>query len=140
MSKKFVWSQEYSVGVAEIDEQHQEFFNIINNLLAAAEVDSVSTEKLLMEIGLLGDYANYHLGTEEGIFAELNYDGASEHIAIHNLFRVKVKELIDRARAEEVDRQETIKEAANFAGDWLLNHILVVDKQYSKCFNEHGLK
>jgi hemerythrin-like metal-binding protein len=140
MIKKFVWTPEYSVDVKEIDEQHKEFFNIINVLLEASESDSISKEMLLMKIGLLGNYAAYHLGTEESLFDQFKYDGAVKHIEAHNMFRVKIKELITKAETESVNQKEIIQEAANFAGDWLLNHILIVDKQYSKFFNEHGLK
>jgi len=140
MSKKFIWSEEYSVNIQEIDEQHKEFFVIVNDLLEASEDASVTKEMMLMKIGLLGNYAAYHLGTEEDLFSNFKYQDAPEHIKAHDMFREKVKELISKAETENVDQKELIGEAADFAGDWLLNHILIMDKKYSKFFNEHGLK
>lgn len=103
------------------------------------ESDSITKEMILVKVGLLGNYAAYHLGTEEDLFSLFKYDDAPKHIASHNMFRAKVKELIGKINEEGADQKELIKEAADFAGDWLLNHILLVDKQYSKFFNEHNV-
>jgi hemerythrin len=139
MSNKFVWTEKYSVNVAEIDEQHKEFINICNDLLTLAESETFTKEEALIKAMKLGDYASYHLGTEEDIFVKTKYPETSSHTEAHNKFREKAKGLINQVRDENIDTKKTIKEAANFSGEWLLTHILSLDKKYSKWFNEHGI-
>jgi hemerythrin-like metal-binding protein len=140
MNKRFVWTQQYSVNVEEIDDQHKEFINICNSLFDLAESDSFTDEEALTKVGQLGSYAIYHLSTEEDLFIKTNYPDAVKHKAFHDEFRQKSIEFEKRIRDRAEDKKKVTVEIAEFVGSWLLNHILVVDKQYSKYFNEHGVK
>ncbi len=140
MSNKFVWTNEYSVNVAEIDEQHKEFINIINSLLELEERESFTDEEALMKVSKLGDYAFYHLATEEDLFVKTGYKDAPEHVSVHDMFREKAKDFGDWIRDKNVDKKEVLKEIAEFTGDWLMKHILIMDKKYTEFFNEKGVK
>jgi hemerythrin len=136
---KFIWTEKYSVGVKTIDEQHKRFFEIANSIVDLEEKDA-SREELLAALGQLGDYALYHLNTEEKYFDELHYADAERHVAIHNQYREKIKDYFEKARNEKTDIKELAKEIASYSNDWLSYHILIMDKQYTKFFIEHGLK
>ncbi len=136
---KFIWTEEYSVGIKTIDEQHRRFFEIANSIIDLGE-KNVSKEELLAALGQLGDYALYHLGTEEKYFDEFHYSEAARHVAIHNQYREKIKNYLDATRNEKANIKELAKEIASYSGDWLSHHILIMDKQYTKFFIEHGLK
>jgi hemerythrin len=140
MNKRFVWTQEYSVNVAEIDEQHKEFIRICNSLLDLVESDSFTEEEALVRVGELGSYAFYHLSAEEEDFLITKYPDAQEHIIIHNIFREKAKDFDNQIRDKNKDKKIVLKEIAEFTGEWLMKHILIMDKKYTKCFNEYGLK
>lgn len=140
MNKRFVWTNEYSVNVAEIDEQHKEFFNIANSLLNLADSTSFTDDEALIKVGQLGNYAFYHLSTEEDFFIQTGYKDAPEHTDAHNKFREKSKDFENKIRNKGVDKKAILKEVAEFAGDWLMRHILVMDKKYSEFFNEKGIK
>jgi hemerythrin-like metal-binding protein len=141
MYEKFTWTEEYSVNIPEIDTQHKTFINICNHLLDLANTgDTVKREDALVSISRLGDYAFYHLGTEEELFIELDYPNPTSHLEAHYQFREKVKHLISKAIDKDSDIKETLNETAMFAGGWLLHHILVMDKNYSQFFNEHGVQ
>lgn len=140
MHKKFVWTETYSVKVAEIDAQHKEFFNIVNSLLDLADKKSFTDEEALLKVGQLGDYAAYHLTTEEDFFKETDYPDAATHIKFHNQFREQAVQFMNRIREATGDKSAVIEEIANFAGNWLTNHIVVVDQKYSQWFNENGVK
>ncbi|MFH0890899.1 MAG: bacteriohemerythrin [Candidatus Liptonbacteria bacterium] len=140
MKKTFVWTEEYSVHVAELDEQHREFINICNGLIDLAESALFAKDEALTEVMKLGDYAVYHLSTEEELFAKISYPDAVPHTESHNQFREKAKIFIDKTRAENADIKRIAEAVAEFAAEWLLNHILHVDKKYSEFFNQHGIK
>lgn len=139
MSKKFVWTKEYSVNVTEIDEQHKEFINIINDLFDLGDKESFTDEEALLKVSKLGDYAFYHLATEEDLFITTGYKDASGHIVAHNKFREKAKDFVNQIRDKNKDKKEVLEEIAKFTGDWLMSHILIVDKKYSEFFNEKGI-
>lgn len=137
---KFVWTKEYSVDVEEIDEQHKTFINIVNDLLDLSSQESSPDGEALAKALKMGDYAYYHLSTEEDLFIQTHYGGAPEHIELHNKFRERAREYINRIRDKNEDKRKVLREMADFCGSWLLNHILVTDKNYSECFHEYGIK
>lgn len=140
MEKKFIWTSEYSVHVAELDEQHQEFINICNGLLELTENGSFTNEEALIKVMKLGDYASYHLATEEEFFIKTNYPDSASHIVAHDLFREKAKEFINEIRDKNYDIKISIKNMAEFTANWLLEHIKHVDQKYSNYFNQHEIK
>lgn len=135
-----MWKDEYSVGVALIDEQHKHFFEIANLLYDAAASSVVSTENALALAIEMSDYALYHLGTEEEYFKKFSYVDERLHVGAHNAYRVKMVEYLDAVRKEEGDMRALIREVADYSGNWLASHILVMDKNFSSLFRDHGLR
>ncbi len=138
--EKYIWTPDYSVGVTLIDEQHQHFFEIANNILGFADGKAVEKEMLFTYLGELGDYSFYHLGTEEKFFDEFKYEGAQVHRAAHDVFRGITKKYLNDLRDPASDTAKIARAMAIYAGDWLKEHILVMDKQYTAVFHEHGLR
>lgn len=136
----FIWTEEYGVGIEEIDAQHKRFFEIANSILELEQQEGFEKEELLKRVAELGNYALYHLETEEGYFDKYGYEGAAAHVAAHDEFRQKAKEYISEAQSEGADAVKVAETAAAYAGQWLLKHILFMDKQYTKFFQEKGLK
>ena len=97
---------------------------------------------LFAYLGELGDYAFYHLGTEEKFFDEFNYGYAPQHRVVHDAFRMAAKDFINAARnaVTDTDISRLSVAAADFASNWLKNHIILIDKQYTVFFQEHGLR
>jgi hemerythrin len=137
--EKFIWKDEYSVGIPSIDEQHKYFFEITNRMIDLAEGLEPTHEKLLVVMGELGDYAMYHLSTEEGYFDKFAYEGAPEHVKVHNLYRQKIADYLKMAEDPKSDLAKLIDEVASYSIDWLSNHILFMDKKYTVFFKEHGI-
>jgi len=138
--EQFTWTTKYSVGIRSIDEQHQHFFEIANSLVKVALNDASAKEEILALINNLGDYAFYHLKTEENYFDKFKYPDAAEHIAEHDKYRDQIKIYLDLIRDGEADIKKIGKEAAIFSGNWLYHHILLVDTKYTKFFIEKGLE
>lgn len=129
------WDESLSVGVQEIDNQHKKLVEIINELHDAMKEGK--GRKLLGDIiKRMEEYTVYHFGTEEKHFVEFHYEQAESHKAEHRGFIAKVEDF--QKRFSESNIELTI-EVMNFLKDWLLNHIKVSDKKFTKCFNEHGL-
>jgi methyl-accepting chemotaxis protein/hemerythrin len=141
MTEKFVWTPEYSVGVEMIDEQHRGFFAIANGIIDLAGRGAMSQAEVLEHLGALGDYALYHLGTEEKYFDEFHYPEAPAHVAAHDMFRETIEKYLDDAQhPEDTDLVKLSEAAAKYAGEWLMKHIKIMDQRYVECFHQHGLK
>ena len=130
------WSDEYNVNVREIDEQHKKLVGMINTLHEAL-VAGTGKDIQGKIISDMVDYAVVHFGTEEKYMQRYQFPGHAGHKAEHDSFAKKAAEL--KARMDGKGFVLTIV-VLNFLKDWLQNHILVTDKQYSKHFNVNGLR
>lgn len=137
--EKFIWAEERSVGIKEIDDQHKHFFEIANGILDLTGEDGLLKEDIIKALEELGDYAFYHFSTEEKYFDKFNYQDAPLHIVAHNEYRKAVSGYFEEIKKESADFKKIALGMASYSGEWLITHIAVVDKQYTKFFNERGL-
>jgi hemerythrin-like metal-binding protein len=79
----------------------------------------------------------YHFGTEEKYFRQFKFQDSEEHILEHNEFK---KTVLHFQKQLEKNKAALTFEVINFLRNWLLKHIAVSDKKYSKCFIDNGLK
>ena len=135
-TKKLNWEDKYSVGVEEIDNQHKHMFSVINELLDAISNNNPE-EHLGHIIESLVKYKIFHFETEEKYFDQFNFDGAEEHRIKHQEFNKKLGELKEEFPEYNI---EFAFKLIDFLEDWLINHLMVVDQKYVKCFHDHGLK
>ncbi len=130
------WREEYSVGVRLIDEQHQNMFRMINDLVGS--INAVpTTEQIAPILAGLVEYKQKHFATEEGYFRQFNFEGAEEHIAEHRKFNETLEQL---KKKNEGDMIGLAFELVDFLEDWLINHLLNTDRKYIECFHANGLR
>ncbi|MCK9424662.1 MAG: bacteriohemerythrin [Ignavibacteriaceae bacterium] len=125
--QKLVWKDAYDIGIQVIDDQHKMLINIINDLYAA---NASGSAHLVMEsiFKQLADYVHYHFSTEEDMFQQYGYPGAQAHIAEHDEFRDKIKNLQGENRSGNIILSlKTI----DYLKDWTINHILGTDREFS---------
>ncbi len=140
----FVWTEQMSVGIEEIDAQHRHLFSLANRLgeMAAVGADSNRAGMRLLLDDIL-DYNLYHLGLEEGYMQEF---GCVDdlHFKLHRVYRNETKILHDKAKAElkRADGRfnEVAGDLAHFTGEWHLRHIVEMDRRYMECFQTNGLR
>ena len=129
------WSEDLSVGVKEIDQQHKRFIVIMNDLYEALENQD---ERIVLGdiITQLAAYANYHFLTEEKYMDEYDYEDTAEHKREHQALRDDIAVFGEKYQQNE---EKYAQELLHFVKNWLSHHLLEIDKKYTKCFNEHGL-
>jgi hemerythrin len=122
----FTWSDKYSIGNTEIDNQHKKLFDILNRLfdicVGKNEVDSVEA---LMED--LTSYADYHFKFEEQHMLYVGYKDIHKHIVEHNFF---TKEIMFAKRRQVHKKSETDNKLIEFLSNWLIQHVTEEDRKY----------
>ena len=129
------WSKKYSVGVKAFDEQHivlVDSLNILHAAMLKGDAQSVAGELLPIMI----EKASNHFSTEERLMENTKFPGLAEHSGEHRALIAKAAEFV--ARYNQGD-QAMYPQYLRFLGNWLHEHMLTVDKQYTKWMNEHGV-
>ncbi len=130
------WTDDFSVGVAEIDSQHQELVEMINTLHASMteNVQSPETTRILAE---LADYTQRHFKTEEDYMLLFHFSEYAEHKQAHDEFVGKVLDLQNRAKwGSDLLGLDVL----DFIKTWFEEHLVGVDKKYMECFKAAGLQ
>ncbi len=130
------WSEELSVGVSEIDDQHKRLILLINTLHDAmlAKQGKQAVSGILDE---LASYTVYHFKTEEQYMEKFGYPAYQSHRLEHGSFIQSVDSFMNDYSAGKLGLSIDIM---NFLRDWVSNHIKGTDKKYSAFFREKGLQ
>jgi hemerythrin len=134
MGRFVEWSDELSVGVEEIDEQHKVLVGLVNEMHEA--IHQRHGSEVVQEIlAKLADYTRIHFAVEESLMRILNYPDYETHKAQHEELLRHVVELV-----EKVDSGKTAIgfELMHFLKVWLTKHIMESDKQYTDHFLSAG--
>lgn len=120
------WSDSYRIGLEEVDEQHRTLIDLMNDLWAiiAANAPLQDSRALLLR---LERYTAEHFSSEEAMMEAIAYPKYEVHKQAHEQF-------IGRLQAELARHdsgQKLSLDMLNFLRDWLVNHILVNDKEYA---------
>lgn len=125
------WTEDLSVGVEMIDNQHKELFNRINELVAAIK-QSQCKYKIGDVIKFLEDYIAFHFGEEEKYMNKYNYHGYQAHKAQHEKFIknfLELKKELPKLEGGTKPGSYDLSVATNqIVVEWILEHIAKVDK------------
>ena len=129
------WSRSYSVGVSQMDSEHQRLIDIINNLYVAMRAGR-SKDAIGNILDELVDYTKTHFAHEERLMQETGYNGYDEQKRLHEALVAQVLEIQGKFRSGTALGQEVM----TFLKSWLVNHIQGIDKRYGPVMNKKGIK
>jgi len=124
----FPWQNNYSLGISQIDEQHQNLVRLLNNLAIglATQANTLELKNIFNE---LASYAAYHFQTEENVWNQsfAGDEWEKSHLLLHESFVAEVNKI----QSQEGIRSftEEIEEVLSFLTHWLIFHILDSDKR-----------
>ena len=123
-----VWSDAYSVGMTEIDDQHKELVKMTNDLFISSSEGGFAADKAFLQTAKkASDYARVHFSFEEDILKKAAYPEFDAHKKQHTDF---LETVLKSVQEFESGKMAGI-EMARFLKKWLLNHIAVCDKHYA---------
>lgn len=125
------WNNGYSVGVAEMDEQHKQLVKLLNDLYAAMQTQK-SSEAIGKVLNKLISYTEKHFSDEEEFMKKYSFPGLGSQMKEHTAFTDKVLKFKSDYDAGRTSMSVSI---TSFLKDWLLNHISISDKKYGEYVN-----
>ena len=123
--EKLIWDDRLSVGILEIDHQHQKligFINILNDVIAGDLMEKTTIRIVLRK---MVEYSQYHFQCEEDLMQKVNYPDMPSHKSEHSEFSDTVKNFIERMK----ENDDIAKDLLIFLYSWLTNHIFTVDQK-----------
>jgi hemerythrin len=129
------WGPDLSVGVAEIDAQHQHFVELVNVLYRAIRAGR-GRDALGTAFDELAEYTRTHFTTEEQLLLWHDYPEYAEHKAQHDAMIERVATL--RRRFQAGDQAITF-ELMGTMSEWLVTHIQSSDKRYANFLKAKGV-
>ena len=131
------WSDRYSVGVKIIDDQHQYFIGLINELFEALENREYS-EKLDEILQKVLAYAEFHFKTEETLLESCNCPELQHQRNEHYKISHQLDSLAKKRDRVKKDLPFYYKIIALLKG-WLINHLTTDDQLYVAHLKDHGI-
>ncbi len=120
------WTEDLSVGVSEIDEQHKELFRKVNSLLEACKLGKGKAE-VGGVLGFLDDYVKLHFSSEEKLMREHDYPDFLSHRSQHISFIADV-DTLKREFEEGGAGLHLVVRTNQAVADWLIRHIKKIDR------------
>ena len=128
------WKDEYSVGIAIMDDQHRELIKLLVELSDALD----RREKLDVAFTLtrLDVYSLYHFASEEQLLARYAFYGLEDHKRDHDEFKKRIGALKSK-HADSPDKEfEVAAEILGTVLDWVEDHLMLKDKEYARFIAE----
>jgi hemerythrin-like metal-binding protein len=124
----FPWSEEYSVHLRVIDNDHKDLVNTVN-LLHDAINDGSTRGQIGQIISSLAKYVDEHFRREEALMETYEYPDLARHKRIHrHLARtVYAIRIIFANKPKKIDPSKLL----TFLREWLVHHILEEDTKYT---------
>jgi hemerythrin len=122
------WSDDFALNLPEIDAQHQVLFGLIDELWKAIVARSGRNEQFRL-IGDLADYAVQHFKEEELFMQATAFPKLAGHKMAHDTFVRRIE--VERASIEGGSPGLSL-DLLRFLQNWLVDHILVLDREYAR--------
>lgn len=125
------WSDDYRIGIDQIDTQHKTFFDATHRLYDA--IMTAQGEHAVEEaLAFLRNYAAEHFGAEEAFMKTLDYPQFNAHKKLHADFIEQLGMLTDEYDVYRAPSQGMADQILEVTQDWLIDHIIDQDTLYAR--------
>ena len=120
------WREVYETGIVALDNEHKALVAEVNRLYEAIR-DKHGDEVLSEILTMLDKYTIEHFQHEERLMEQYGFPGLEEHRQKHQELCESVEGMKARVTS---GTQELAQELFRFLKEWVLHHIVEVDKKY----------
>ena len=126
--RSIVWSDDFLVGIEEIDYEHRRLVDDINKLHREL-LEHVDMERIESTLGRIHARMQAHFALEEHVMVSHDYPHYPEHKAEHERLLDEYTELMTKfERGPNLVDQEAME---GMLRRWIVDHILTSDKKMS---------
>lgn len=125
------WLPAHSVGIEEMDKQHQELINLINQLHAAMTTGQGS-DAVGDTLSRIIDYTKTHFASEEALMQSFRFPQIASHKSEHQKL---TEQVLDLERRFQLGQPLSAHEVLQFLREWLPEHIQGSDRKYGNYIN-----
>jgi hemerythrin len=123
------WNPSFAIGVGAVDEQHQELFRRVNDLMTSM-AEGKGRDKVESLLAFLESYALTHFSEEQGEMARAGYPGLVGHVKEHESFMGELGAL--KLELHETGATASLTIAVNNrVCKWLVEHVLRADRAFA---------
>ena len=131
----FQWSEELSVNIEEIDNQHQDLITLVNDVFTAVEIGK-GDEILGEALNELIEFTKIHFATEVRLMKIHGYPDLASHENEHDELKNHVFKLNRRFNDGQSFLTTTVEK---FLKDELINHFQKTDMKFGSFLNDKGV-
>jgi hemerythrin-like metal-binding protein len=118
----FVWKDRFVLGAGDVDAEHRTFFELANRIRAALLAGQGGTVARLA-LATMAEHARTHFEHEERCLVASACPALAEHREEHRQFTLAVGQL-------QADPSPCPERVFGLARDWILDHILGMDRRH----------
>jgi hemerythrin-like metal-binding protein len=131
------WTEKFSVGVRELDQQHQQLIKLLNILISTQGTTSTHSETVSDTLMAMTRYAQAHFKAEERLMKVYGFPGLEEQKLQHRDFR---KKTVAFSTATYLGIDHIPEDLLKYLADWWVHHILEDDMAYRLFFKDKGVE
>ena len=128
------WNSSFETGDKKVDAQHQQLFDMVNELHDAIMAEH-GKEAVIGTLKRLAKYTVEHFATEEALMQRAGYPGYPEHKQQHDELTAKAVEIIQGYESGKITLPMTL---SRFLTDWLRTHIKKSDLEMIRYMQKAG--
>lgn len=121
--KLIQWSASYEIGNSQIDAEHMQLVETLNQLYTAMK-ENRGDQVVAKCLSGLSAYTRFHFDSEEKLFAASNYPETAQHKNEHQEF---VKKIENWKKEFEAGKLLLTVDILDYLLQWTLNHIKMTD-------------
>jgi hemerythrin len=129
------WQKWFEIGHETIDFEHKVFFSLIHKLQCIVN-QCYHNDDIRRVMEEILKYAEFHFTSEENLMTDAAYTTIAAHKDIH---RALLKDLRDAIRLFD-EGEDNADEIVTFLFNWLLEHTVSEDMQFSKSVKEKNIR
>ena len=131
---KIEWTDDLSIGIDLIDDQHKTWIEHYNRAVEAINAQH-EVAQISRSLEFLSDYTETHFSTEEQAMVESAYPGLDEHKAKHKALRTILTDMTEEF-IEDGATDRLAQSVETLLGNWLIKHIKEVDMRFASFSRE----
>jgi hemerythrin len=134
---KIEWTDDLSIGVGLIDEQHKMLIQHLNRLSSAIK-SHLGPGEIANTLDFLIKYTDFHFSEEEKHMAANHYPELENHILQHNEFKKTLASM--ELDFKEDGATHTLAESIDtLLFNWLVKHIQGVDQKFGTFLKDNNI-